>query len=123
MRARRGDDQIRGVQRVRRFVRVGQNRMPNARLAVNLARIPHRDGHGRRRARPDGDIRSPGKRENRACVACRGREGNVADDRGDAEDSRLVMRAGVEQRERIVDAGIDVEDERLCKSVMKTISF
>ena len=35
---------------------------------------------------------------------------------GDAEDLRLVMRAGVEQRERIVDAGVDVEDERLSES-------
>ena len=89
MRARRGDNQIRGVQRVRRFVRVRQNRMPKAGLAVNLARISHCNGDGRRRAGPDRNIRSPGKRQDRARVPCRGREGNIADDRGDAEDRAL----------------------------------
>ena len=95
------------------FLRLRQNRMAKAGRAVNFTRVPHRDGDRGRRARPDGNIRSPGKRENRARVARRGRERNVADDRGDAEDVRLVMRAGVEQRERIVDAGVDVEDEGL----------
>ena len=87
--------------------------MAEAGLAVNLARVPHRDGDRRRRARPDGDIRSPRERQNRARVARRGGQRNVADDGGDAEDLRLVMRAGVEQRQRVVDAGVDVKDERL----------
>ncbi len=94
------------------FVRVGQNRMAEAGLAVNLARVPHRDRDRRRRARPDRDIRSPRKRQNRARVARRGGERNVADHGRDAEDLRLVMSAGVEERERIVDAGVDVDDER-----------
>ena len=38
---------------------------------------------------------------------------NVADDRGDAEDLRLFVRAGVEQRQGVVDAGVDVDDEGL----------
>ena len=57
----------------------------------------------------------PASVENCACVTRRGRERNVADYGGDAEDSRPVMRAGVEQRKRIVDASIDVKDERLCE--------
>ena len=97
----------------RRLVRLGQNRMAEAGLAVNLARVPYRNGDRCRRARPDRDIRPPGKRHNRARVARRGRKGDVADHSGDAEDLRLVMRAGVEERERIVDAGVDVDDQRL----------
>ena len=89
--------------------------MAKAGLAVNLARVPHGNGNRGRRARPDWDIRSPRKRQNCACIARRGRERDVADDGGDAENSRPVMRAGVEQRKRIVDAGIDVKDERLCE--------
>ena len=73
--------------------------MAKAGLAVNFARVPDRNGDRRRRARPDGDIRPPRKREDRPRVARRGGKGNVADHRGDAEDLRLVMRAGVEQRE------------------------
>ena len=80
---------------------------------MNFARVPRGNGNRRRRARPDRDIRSPRKRENRARVARCGGEGNIADDRGDAEDTRPVICAGVEERERIVDAGIDVKDERL----------
>ena len=38
---------------------------------------------------------------------------NVADDRRDAENLRLLVRAGVEQRKRVVDAGVDVDDEGL----------
>ena len=89
--------------------------MAKAGLAVNFARIPDRDRHGRRRARPDWDIRSPRKRQDRACVARCGRERNVADDRRDAEDAQLVVRAGVEERKRIVDTSIDVKEERLCE--------
>ena len=55
----------------------------------------------------------PASAENRPRVARRGRERNVADDGGDAEDLRLFMRAGVEQRQRVVDAGVDVDDEGL----------
>src|SRR5580704_14057913 len=87
--------------------------MAKAGRAVNFTRVLHRVGDRGRRARPDGNIRSSGKRENRSRVASRGRERNVADDCGDAEDSHPIMRAGVEQRKRIVDAGVDVEDEGL----------
>ena len=55
----------------------------------------------------------PGEGENRARVARRGREGNVADNRRDAEDVRLPIGAGVEEREGVVDAGVDVKDQRL----------
>ena len=113
VRACRADDRIRGMQRVRRLLRLWQDRMAEAGLAVNLARVPDRNGNRRRRAWPDRDIRTPRKRQNRACVARCGRKRNVADDRGDAEDLRPVMRAGVEQRQRIVDAGVDVDDQGL----------
>src|SRR5580693_10409572 len=87
--------------------------MAKAGLAVNFARVPRGNGNRGRRARPDWDIRSPRKRQNCACVTRRGRERDVADYGGDAEDSRPVMRAGVEQRKRIVDAGVDVKEEGL----------
>ena len=113
MRARRGDDRIRRMQRMPRLVGRGQDRMAEAGLAVNFARVPHRDRDRRRRARPDGNVRPPRKRENGAGVSRRGRKRNVADDGRDAEDWRLVMGAGVEERERVVDAGVDVDDEGL----------
>ena len=116
MRARRADDRIRGMQRVRRLLRLRQNRMAKAGLAVNFARVPRGNGNRSRRARPDWDIRSPRKRENSSRIARCGGERNIADDRGDAEDTRPVIRAGVEQRKRIVDASIDVKDERLSES-------
>jgi hypothetical protein len=84
--------------------------MTKAGRAVNFTRVLHRVGNRGRRARPDRNIRSSRKRENRSRVARRGCERNVTDDRGDAEDSHPIMRAGVEERERIVDAGVDVED-------------
>ena len=87
--------------------------MAKAGLAVNFARVLRGNGDRGRRARPDGDIRSPRKRENSPRVSRRGRERNVADDRGDAEDSHPFMRAGVEKRESVIDAGVDVKDEGL----------
>src|SRR6185437_1470433 len=87
--------------------------MAEASLAVHLARVPDRDGKRRRRARPDGDVSASRQREDRPRVARRGNERNVADDGGDAENPRLLMRAGVEEREGVVDAGVDVDDQRL----------
>ena len=90
MRAGGGDDGIDRMLNARRpRPRLGQDGMPEAAPAVDLARVPHRDRERGRRARPDGDVAAPGERENRPRVARRRREGNVADDRGDAEDLRL----------------------------------
>ena len=113
MRARGGDDGVDSVTRAGLLLGLGQDRMAEAGLAVDLARVPDRDRQRGRRARPDGNVGAPGKRENRPRVARRGGEGDVADDRGDAEDLRLFVRAGVEQRQRVVDAGVDVDDEGL----------
>ena len=105
--------EIDGVKRSGLLLGLGQDRMAEARLAVDLARVPDRDRQRGRRAGPDGNVGAPGKLENRPRVARRGGERNVADDRGDAEDLRLFVRAGVEQRQRVVDAGVDVDDEGL----------
>jgi len=113
MRTRRGDDRIRRMHRVRGLFGLRQNRVAEAGLAVNLACVLHRDGHRRRRSWPDRNAAAPGKRQNRARVARGGREGNVAHHSGDAQDLRLVMSAGVEEREGVIDACVDVDDERL----------
>ena len=80
---------------------------------MRAARVLHSNGDRRRGARPYGNIRSPRKREDRACIAGRRCEGNTAYDRRDAEDLRLVIGVGVEERECIADARIDVDDQRL----------
>ena len=98
---------------VGRLLRLGQDGVPEAAPAVDIARVLHLDRDRSRRARPDGDVGAPGERENRPRVARRRGKGDVADDRGDAEDLRLRMGAGVEQRQRVVDSGVDVDDEGL----------
>ena len=55
VRAGRGDDALDRVRDAVRFVRLRQDSMPEAALAVDLARIPDGDGKRARRARPDGD--------------------------------------------------------------------
>ena len=108
-----GDDGFDRVMGLGRLLGLGQDGMAEAAPAVDLARVLDRDRERGRRARPDGDVGAPGERENRPRVARRRGERNVADDRGDAEDLRLLVRAGVEQRQRVVDSGVDVDDEGL----------
>ena len=109
----RGDDRVQRMEAVRRLVRLGQHGMTEAALAVDLARVPHGDGERRRRARPNGDIGAPGEGQDRPRVARRSRQGNVADDGGDAKDLRLLVRAGVKERQRVVDSGVDIDDHGL----------
>ena len=109
----RGDDGLDRMLDARRLVRLRQDGMPEAAPAVDLARVSHRDRDRGRRARPNRDIAAPGEGENRPRVARRRREGHVADDRGNAEDMRLSMSAGVKQRHRVVDSGVDVDDDGL----------
>jgi len=52
-----------------------------------------------------------GKGENCARVARRGGERNIAEHGGDAKDLGVGVSASVEKRERIIDAGVDIEDE------------
>ena len=112
MRARRRDDRIRGMQRVRQLLRLRQDRMaksglrrefrshPSRRLKIAVA-APGQTGISARpaSARTARVLRVAAASETlpttvetpRICV--------------------LVVRAGVEQRERIVDASIDVKEE------------
>ncbi len=101
------------MRRVPLLFRRRQDRVAKPGLAVNFACVPDRIGDRRRSARPDGDVRPPREREDRPRVARRGRERHVADHGRDAEDPRLRLGAGIEEREGVVDAGVDVDDERL----------
>ncbi len=67
----------------------------------------------RRAARPDGNVGAPGERQHGARVARGLIKIDVAGDGRDADEARAWAGAGagVEQAERVVDAGVDVDDQ------------
>ena len=112
MRAGGADDGVDGMRALRALRRLRQHRIAESGLAMNGSRVGGEVGKRGRRPGPHGNIASFRKRQYRAGVA-RGRlEADVADDRGHAEEARMRLGAGVEKRERVVDSGVDVDDEK-----------
>ena len=80
-------------------------------------RLAHDRAHA---ARPDRNVGASGQRQNRPRIARRAPEIDIAGDRRDAEDVRLRRGAGIEQAERVIDAGVDVENEEFVPRPSKT---
>ena len=90
------------------------------RRQLGVAQAARPMGFGRRFERPDErhllpqgdlDVASPGELEDGAGVLGNLAGRDVAGDAGDREQVRLVRGAGIEERQGVVDAGVDVEDQ------------
>ena len=80
---------------------------------MDVARVRHGARERGRRARPDGNIGASRERQHRPRVAGRCVEIDIADDGRHAKDLRRRRGAGVKERERVVDSGVDVDDNGL----------
>ena len=81
--------------------------------AVHDGRIaPARDDERPRRARRDGHVLAPGEREHAQRVARRRLERQVARDGREREQLDLRAREREQDRDRVVHAGVAVDDER-----------
>ena len=89
-----------------------QLRVAEAARAVRLGRRLERPDERHLAAERDLDVAAAGQLEDRQRVRGDLPRVDVAGDAGDRDQLGLGRGGGVEERERIVDAGIDIEDQR-----------
>ena len=112
VRARRRKQGVDGVRRIGRRRRLRQHGAAEAAGAVDVAGVADMAEQRGRGPRPDRDVAAPRQRQHGAGVALGLGQADVAGDRADADEPHVRAAKRVEQREGVVDAGVDVEDQR-----------
>src|SRR5579862_3172950 len=86
--------------------------MAEARAAMHGAGVFRFPQYWFRAARPDGNVGATRESQDSSRVSRRSLKVDVAGDRGDAENVRSRRGAGVEQRQSIVNAGVDIDQQK-----------
>ncbi len=109
----RGDKRIDGMREIAGLGRIGQARIAEPGRAMDGAGVVRLGRERHRRARVHGHVGAAGERQHGAGVAGRVGEAHVADDGRDADERRLRLGARVEEREGVVDAGVDIDEQAI----------
>jgi hypothetical protein len=105
------DDEVHGVPAGHRERRRGQQRGTEARDAVNLGRVHPGAQQGARAARRDRDVGEPQELAEPQRVVGGPRQVDVAADRGDSQDLQVGTPVSEDDRQRVVDSRVAVDDD------------